>query len=459
LKIFAWLEETFAGTRKGIEDVFVSMVPQAATLIVGLLTSVLIARGLGPEGMGKYALILSVSGLALGLSDIGIGQTAIRFASKAISLGEKENQFAVLRWAFRLRMLLVFIITAIVFVLAPIIAGRIWHDESLTFLVRINLLAAIFGAIASMPMIYFLSLKRFRMNALVSVMQTLILFIGILIIASQSNWSIEWVIIVNLIAVGLGAIVFFLLVPRSVFFSAGGFPKKFKFNIRKIWEAPIQNTTVSQSLDSSSVNSFAAYMVLSTVFVMLTLNADVWLMGVFLDKNQIGLYSVGARFTLPLVMVLNGLNTALWPRASALKSTEETKDMLKKVFKICLIVSLFGVIYALTVPLLAPWLFGSAYEGSILVGQLLSMRYVIAILICPIGVIGYSFGLVRIYWLINILQLIVVVGINVLLLPQIGMIGSALALIANDMVGFIIIGAMIWRRINNSSDLTNCRGI
>ena len=114
---------------KAIEDVIVSAFPGVLSLLTGAITGALIARGLGPFGMGQYALVISISSFTVGLSDMGIGQTAIRYASRAASQGDAEGQFAILRWTFRLRMLFVLSISLVVFVLAPTIAGTIWHDN------------------------------------------------------------------------------------------------------------------------------------------------------------------------------------------------------------------------------------------------------------------------------------------------------------------------------------------
>src|SRR5665647_1907577 len=79
---------------KAIEDVIVSVFPGVAGLLTGVITAALVARGLGPFGMGQYALVISVSSFTIGLSDMGIGQTAIRYASRAASQGDAEGQFA-----------------------------------------------------------------------------------------------------------------------------------------------------------------------------------------------------------------------------------------------------------------------------------------------------------------------------------------------------------------------------
>ncbi|MBK7260038.1 MAG: oligosaccharide flippase family protein [Ignavibacteriae bacterium] len=84
-------------SKRGIRDVLVLIIPQVATVVAALVTSVLLARGLGPDGVGQYTLILSLAGVAASLSDLGIGQTAIRFASRAASVGDTDGQMSVLR--------------------------------------------------------------------------------------------------------------------------------------------------------------------------------------------------------------------------------------------------------------------------------------------------------------------------------------------------------------------------
>jgi O-antigen/teichoic acid export membrane protein len=452
INIITWVKNTMVTSRKGIEDVIVSMIPKVVALIAGLITTVLIARGLGPDGMGKYALIMSISGLVVGLSDLGIGQTAIRFASRAVSQDNTQNQFAILRWAFRLRISIVFLITVTFFVLAETITVKIWHVENLTSLVRLSLLIGIFGAIASVPIIYFQSLKRFKTNTLVSVGQTIISLIGILIVAWLGFWSLDLVIFISIVSAGLAAFAFLLLVPKETLFTISEMKALLKTKVKNIWFIPERINIDSKSIDSSGINTFAVYMILSTIIVMITMRADIWLMGFFLDKNDIGLYSVASRFALPLIMILGALNTALWPRAASLSCPKQVVELLRKTFRISLLIAGGAVVYAYSAPFLAPLIFGPTYDGLILIAQVLSFRYCISILMCPIGIIGYSFGMVKTYWWINIVQFIAVVVISVMFLPKIGLMASALALIANELVGFSIVGILIYRKINSMEE-------
>jgi len=446
-KVFSWFENTLSGTRKGIEDVIVSMIPQLISVVTGFVTSVLLARGLGPRGMGNYALILSVSGLAAALSDLGIGQTAIRFASKAAERNDTASQLAILRWAFRLRMLLVFGISLIAFAFAPIVADRFWHEISLSPLVRLSLLTGIFSAIAAIPTIYFQSLKRFKMNAAVAVGQTLVSFAGILIIALLHKWSLELIITVSVVSAGLGALTFTILVPKASFIKFYDFSQPLDKLLKNVMNAPRQGDSPSEYLDSTGMNEFAFFMLISSILVAIMMRADIWLMGFYLDKTQIGLYSVASRFTLPLVIVLGSLNTALWPRASALTSFSKTTEMISKTFRMSLLVALAGLIYSILAPLTTAFVFGAGYRNGIILGQILCLRYCLAILTCPMGVIGYSIGLVKAYWWMNLVQLIAVIATNVVLLPRVGVVGAAIALIVNEIIGASLVAFMIFRKI------------
>lgn len=442
-----WLRATVAGSQKGIRDVVILMVPQGVALVTGFITSILIARGLGKGPLGQYALVMSVAGIASSLSDLGIGQTAIRYASRAISLSDQEEQFAVLRWAFRLRVALATAVTIIFMLLAPVIAHAVWRMDELTPLLRIGLLGGIFTALASVPTVYFQSLKQFQKNAAITVMQTLIVFAGIVLVALLELWSVEIVLVATLVGSAVAAAVFLLMVPRAALIPR----RRITFadvNIRRLLrKAPLREQGPLSGPADSDPMTFAAFNLVSTIVVMIILRADVWLMGIMLDKEQVGLYYSGSRFALPLYVVLNAINAALWPRASAHLSVKQTRKLLTQTFRLSGLVAAAGTVYAVFFPLLAPVLFGQQYADSTMLGQALSLRYVLAILVCPVGVIGYSFGMVRVYWWINIIQLMVVVGITVWLLPVLGPLGAALALIANEVVGGLLEGIILWQRM------------
>ncbi|MBP1691396.1 MAG: putative polysaccharide biosynthesis protein, partial [Bacteroidetes bacterium] len=436
---FQGLLGSLVDSQRGIRDVLVLIIPQVTSVLAATLTSVLLARGLGPTGVGKYALILSVSGVAVTLTDLGIGQTAIRFASRAVSMGDTAAQMAVLRWAFRLRLLFSVAVTGLLFLLAPDLS-LLLNSPDLSPLMRIGLIGGIFTALASIPSIYFQSMKQFGRSAAITVVQTIIALLGIALVAMLQLWSVENVVLVGVFASAVGALIFLLSIPRHALVGRNPLPKSVREGFRKIWRNPLSGESAPPLQADDTPTTFARFNLASTLIVLVTLRLDVWLMGVFLEMSQVGIYNIATRFATPMAILLTAIGGALWPRASSQLSHKEIRALLVKTFRFCSILAVLGAVYAVFVPILAPLLFGKAFEGSTLLGQILCLRYAFAMLVAPVGVIGYSLGMVRIYWMINLVQLAVVVLINVLFLPLIGPIASALALLANELIGATLSG-------------------
>jgi O-antigen/teichoic acid export membrane protein len=444
-----WLERVRAlwiGSQRGIGDVFLMLLPQAVIVVTGFVTTVLIARGLGPASLGRYSLVLSVAGLTAAFSDLGIGQTAIRYAARAVAAGRSDEQLAVLRWAMRLRLVMVSAMAIIVALAAPVIAGRFWRAPELTPLIRLGLLAGVFAALAAVPAVYFQSIRRFGRNALVQSGQALSSLAAVLLVAALGRWSVGAIVTAGVVAAAISALAFLPLVPRAALVSTGD------ASGRGLWRSPIDPASVAG--DDAGPGAFAVYNLVSTVIVMITLRLDMWLMGVFAGADQIGLYTVASRLAMPMGLMLAAVSGALWPRASSRTEPRAALDLLKRTFQLSIPLGLLAVLYALVMPMLTPWLFGSVYQNSRALAQVLCLRYALAILIVPVGVVGYSLGLVRVYWIINLVQLVAVAIVDVTLLPRMGPMAAAIALVVSEVLGVTLAGgALLWRvrRIQSES--------
>ncbi|OGS01918.1 MAG: hypothetical protein A2V88_13680 [Elusimicrobia bacterium RBG_16_66_12] len=423
-----------------------STIPYASRSFFGFFSSVLIARGLGPVGMGQYALVMSVSDGVTVLSDLGVGQTALRYGSLAASRKDVASHLAVLRWAFGVRMTLTLLLVTVLFLLAPILTAWCWHAGGLAGALRVGLLVAVFSAAAAVPSLYFQSLKRFGMNALVLTVQGFVALAGVGVLAILRAWSVPAVVGMAALATGIGALLFLHLIPRGAIYSRTPDPGGRKPGGRVPWQLSLPEELEVTNLDTTSANRFTLYLLLSTLIVMITMRLDVWLMGYFTDQAQIGLYSIATRAALPLVFLLGGLNTALWPRASSLTSLAEFRNLVRKTLKASVVVAMMGGVYAIIVPFVVTLLFGSQYHASGGLARIIVFGYCVACLANPIGVVGYSIGLARVYWIVNLFQMALVVAMLVLLLPHYGALGAAWAFLINTLSGGLINGMLVWRR-------------
>lgn len=439
------IQQILKTNQKGFKDVAWSLGPQVAGFLSGFVSSILLARGLGASTLGEFTLLFSFYGLVAGISDLGVGQVAIRFASYHAAKGNEDLQYKVLRWAFRARMGLIVCFTALAAILVPIMFDHVWHVPHLKYLAWISLVTGVFSAFATIPYVYFQSVKNFKTNAFVAAGQSIINLLGICYLALLGSWTLASVIAVGMVSTLVGSVAFIIIMPKKALWE----PKESFANIKSWFIAP-KDVTPEDAQESTG--TFALHLLIASIVVTLTLRADIWLMGIYLPADQMGLYNVATRFTLPLTMFLGAVNTALWPRASAIGAGSQLRDLFSKVWKLTLLASLFAAAYSLLAPLVAPYIFGKQYEGSVVIAQILCIRYCIAIFSAPIGIIGYSLGLVRFYWKINVIQLVSVVFINVFFVSKFGAIASAFALIINELMNLLIISTIVFSRINKKNE-------
>lgn len=447
--LYKYINKCFFSSRQGIRDIIVSLIPQGITVFAGLVTTMIIARSIGPRGLGEYALIISISSIVVGLSDLGIGQTTIRYAARANQSGCISSQYSIFRWAFRVRICIVMVLTTVAALIAPFLANEVWHDDTLLHLIYIHLLTGITCVISSIPITYYQSIQRFSMNAAVSISQTIIALIGILLITLLDLCSLENVIYVSVLSSIFSAMIMLFMVPRSTFFCIKDYYPLLQGRISELFKVPVISLENAQ-YETESIGSFAFYMFLSSLVVTLTTRADIWLMGYYLDAAAVGIYNVAMRFSIPLTMLLNALSTALFPRAAVFLDKERQLILIKKTFILSICIASIGAIYAFSIPLVIPIIFGGTYSSAILIGQLLCIRYCIALIICPMGIIGYSFGMIKVNFWINFIQLFVVIAVNVAFLPILGSLASALSLILNELVSVLLVGLILRRRIINN---------
>lgn len=424
---------------RGIRDIAISMLPQVFGAVTGFLGSVVLARGLDPLELGRYALASSLALVATTFSDLGIGQTAIRFASRAVADRDIPRQHLVLRWALKVRLLQSLAVTVVFLLISPLIVGALWHDPGGVPLARLALFGGALGVFVTVPQIYFQSMGRFGVNAAVTSLQRGISFLGILLLAFFQIWSVKAVLVASLGATLVAASVFLALVPRTALWPLVG------------EQARLSSVAPGGGQGSrghgENAREFASYMMLASLIVMLTMQADVWLMGYYLEKEQIGIYNVAGRFALPVGIVTTAMSTALWPRVAACKAGSNLRGFLARWLKVSGVLALACTLYAVLGPLLAPWVFGASYASSTSLGQLLALRHCIAVAVVPIVLAGFSVGLQRVYWIINVAQLLGVVLINVLLLPVLGPVASAVALIINELGNGIGCWLLLWPRL------------
>jgi O-antigen/teichoic acid export membrane protein len=141
------------------------------------------------------------------------------------------------------------------------------------------------------------------------------------------------------------------------------------------------------------------------------------------------------------------MGTALWPRVAVATTLKLNKDLLRRAMLLATVTVIGALFYAVFAPLLMPFVFGAGYASGILIAQLICVGWCFYLFALPICFVGYNFGVVRISWLINVVELIIIIIINVWLLPVIGPLAAASAFVISAIFDAAGNGIFVWNKM------------
>jgi O-antigen/teichoic acid export membrane protein len=418
-------------SKNGIKDVVITTIPNFVSIFSWIVITIMLARALHPAGMGHYALIVSIYTVILSFSDIGIDQITVRFATSELIKNNINNQFMILRWAFRVKLLISLILTILLALIIPIILTKYWHMKELIAITQLSLLIGFFGAFSSVPKVYFQTVKNFKMNAVISVLKSITNIIAVSTIFFAGICTLKNVILILAASSATAAVMFFKLVPVNALFDKDEFGNLIKTNIKNLIKLP--------ELKHLKIHSFTFLYSANSAITSIYENMSIWLAGYFVAASQIGLFVTAYRFSIPILMFIISLNTVFWQRLSENLSQTETLKLLKRLNIFLLMIIPALIIYSIYVPYLSSVLFGSSYKDCVLFGQLLCFDAIIQLIASPLGQAVYNFGIIKIQPFISIFRLLLFIILAWLLLPLYGIV--CLPFIS---IGLNILNIIIW---------------
>ena len=69
--------------KKFVEDVTVTFISSAITLVISFLSSVILGRSLGPNDLGIYKMTLSIYNLAIVFTSFGLPSTVVKYIAES----------------------------------------------------------------------------------------------------------------------------------------------------------------------------------------------------------------------------------------------------------------------------------------------------------------------------------------------------------------------------------------
>jgi len=397
--------------RRFIRDGAVYAASAALSRGIAILLLPLYTRFLGPAEFGMLDLLMIVATISGYLVTVEISQGLARSYAAAKTPDEK-NAYVSSAARFVLFAYASFAVFGLV--LAPTLAELLLESSA----AKPAVLAMVFAIVANGVFFLFQDLLRWQLQPLKYAASSLTYSI-----VSASAGAVMVVFLhLGVVGILLGQVVG-AFVGIAVAWSNGACAG---------WQAPFDRIRLGEML------SYSAPQVLSSLAAYSTLCADRFFIRDMLGLESVGIYGVGARVASIVALLMAGFQAGYIPTVFTSYADKETPSQMAKVFRHFIAGAIFIMLFlcAFSKELLKIFatkdFYGAWYVVPVLAGAImLANMYIFA----PGVFIERRTGIVA---LINVTAALLNVGLLIVLIPILGILGAAFAMVVSSFMAFLL---------------------
>ena len=373
-------------------------------------TQLLIARLLGAEAFGIYALGIVLYQFGELVSRLGLEAGAVRYVAVHFDADDRSKLKGVLVQTLGLPLILGAMFGTILYVAADSIALTIFDEPDLAEVLRVMAIAVPFGA--SMMVAAFATtgfhLTKYKVYLLELILPCTTLIFSV--VACLLGWQIVGVAIAWLLA----TLISFL---SSLWFIYRLFPDLFK-------------RTVKPTYETRQLLIFSLSLVLGNFLWLVLLWTDVLMLGYFRPAAEVGVYRAASQTSFLMTIVATSLNTMFAPVIASLFSRGD-RDKMNELFQtttrwsFALSLPLFLIVAVVPQELLS--LFGEEFQVGALALVILSLGQLVRAGTGPGVDMLVMSGNERLKVVGDIAAVLMNAVLNLLLIPPLGVGGAAIA--------------------------------
>lgn len=434
-------------SNKARSDFVYTGAAQGVGLASSFLTALLITNYLGLEQLGAYALILSISTFVAALAEVGIGQTATRYASVSKANSDTTKCNEVLAWSINVRLFFSFVTALGGTYSASWLGTHVWPGSTSSEFIPHAFVLGALTILQQCANAFYYTHHNFRTLSLLTFLNSALILGGAFVLAWVELLSLESVVYTSMAAALVTFFVIILKTPWRSIYAVDESQRRYKFRLRL--QVSAESSGPVDGAYGINPQNFAIYLLVSSLIVTVFTRLDIWLIGALLSETEVGIYKLASYFAIPLALVVTALNTTIWPRASKLISQAMISGFIRKTLQVSLLLTLPMSFYIVSLNWLPNVIFpnyATAIEGLAIV---LCIRYILSTLITPVTIVGYSLGMSRVYVVVNFFQLTAIFLINFLFINKIGLFAPALALVASEIIGVLILWPILRNRVRS----------
>lgn len=374
-----------------VHSIFLNMMG----IIVSFIINILLANHLGASEIGIYTLVITISTLIVNFSSLGMGNAGVYMVNK--SGMDYKDTFASLFWfgivwGSFLNVVLLLLISSY-----PALLKNLELDSVIKIGIAIPL-----GLTNTFLMSLALAKQRIKQTNNIRLVTSIIqvLLISILFMFKQLTLNIS--LNIYLFTMLLSSI--FIVIKNRSFFILR--PKIYYDNIIKLAR-------------------YGSKIIIGNIALILNLQLDILILGILSFSSEVGVYSVGIKFSNIILLIPNVVGPILYSHWSTDDvKLENVLSVLRPVFQLTFTLAVIVGIFSKFV---IPFLYGDEFLNAIWVVWILafgvglmSITYVISNVFSTDGRPGVSSMVLWIGLAVNVI-------FNLIFIPQFGAVGAAIA--------------------------------
>jgi len=408
--------------REFVQNVLHTLSSKGVLIAIGLISNVIITRGLGPDGKGIYGLVITIITVGLQFGHLGLHSSNTYFVAKDRSIWGRLFANSII-----IALTSGLIVSGVMIAINELAPQVFQLDSSFQF----NLIILIGTPLALMSLLF--------KNLLIGVQHI-----------KQNNYfemlsrSLYVIVIVTLYLTGVldvvTVLIAFMFEHLMVILLEG------RYMIRKA-DKPIRpNLTLFRNNLRYGLRAYAAIFL-----AFLVIRSDVLLLNYYLEDKKVGYYFTAVQLIDQFKMLGAVVAGVLMPRLASADSIKEKFRLNLKVLRtMTLVLSVAGLIVILAAKPIILLLFGKAFLPSVASLRILVVAMIFLSLETVLGqflaAIGMPMRLVY-FWLLCFLVNLV---LNIMWIPIYGEIGAAYASVISYLSIFILVFIYSWNKVKAS---------
>ena len=408
---------------------------QVLKMFIALGSSVIIARMLGPSGLGTLATVAAVIGVLYTFCDFGLSNAAVKFISMNYSDSKQQAEqttqtFTALKSLFSVGMVFVTVAAA------PVLCTRFLNRPELAPLLILAALGLITTSFNGTVSAVLQALKKFKSLVRLQIIMPVMSLIAVAGLAVAHSLTVKTVILVG------------IFVPAIVFLFGLLEVKKTKI---KLFPKAVFKKKALLSPETKALLKFAKWMWVVMILSSLVAQLDLLFLNRMTDRISVGVYALALNIAFRFDVLNQSFLTVLLPEASVLSSKKDYWHFIKNAStKTIPIAGLIFVALLFMKPAVLLF-YGTQYAAAVHILYILLPAVCFDLIASPVFLLAYPLNKPTILATLDLIRVVILAFGCILFIPQIGVEAAAWSKLAAKVLAGLWGVMVIFRSVKRHS--------